>query len=173
MEKVDFLYFWGRGPKGINLIMFRVTFSEKMRLKKIGAFWIITVQMLQNRGYSVLNGPISHRVAHKTWFLKTQINKKHTNFVGLYLHRMFIKYSKENTLSNFGGLNFLQIKSLFANEGCEVTEFVLTLHYRCQLGRRKLLRGQQEYKKHRKKEQNLRRRKRTRSRQRRKKNQHL
>ena len=48
--------------------------------------------MLQNRGYSVLNGPISRRVAHKN---ANKFKKKLTDFLGSYLHRMFIEYSKE------------------------------------------------------------------------------
>ena len=42
------------------------------------------------------------------YFLKTQINKKRTLIFFSYLHRMFIEYLEEYTLSNFGGLDFLQ-----------------------------------------------------------------
>ena len=96
--------------------------------------------MLQNSGYSAVNGPISHRVAHKTCIFKNANkfkkqnktkqkqkqktkqnktkNKKCTLIFFSYLHRMFIKYSEKekNTLSYFGRLNFLQIKSLFYNK---------------------------------------------------------
>ena len=98
---MDLFYFEFEAPNGINLIMFRdssVTFSANIRKKKIkGCFLVINLLMPQNRGYSILNGLISHRVAHKTSFLKTQINKKHTLISFWYLHRMFIEYSEEYT----------------------------------------------------------------------------
>ena len=70
--KAYFLYFEVEAPKGINLVMFRdsnVTFSAKIRKKIKVRFWVINLLMLQNTGYSASNGPISHRVAHKTWII--------------------------------------------------------------------------------------------------------
>ena len=69
MEKADFLYFEVEAPNGINLIMFRdsnVTFSAKNQKKIKVRFLVINLLMLQNSGYSALNGLISHRVANKT-----------------------------------------------------------------------------------------------------------
>ena len=73
--------------------------------------------MLQKRGchgYSALNG------LHTKHFLKMQINKR-----TLFFSSMFIKYSEKYTQSNFGGLNFLQIKSQFYNKGDVFKYFIL------------------------------------------------
>ena len=42
--------------------------------------------------------------------------RKKIFFFDTYLHQMFIKYSEEHTYSNFGILNFLQIKISFYNK---------------------------------------------------------
>ena len=69
MEKAEFLYFEVEAPNGINLILFRnssLTFSAKIRKKIKVPFLVINLLMLQNRGYSALNGLISNLVAHYT-----------------------------------------------------------------------------------------------------------
>ena len=81
-------------------------------------FWIRTLSVLQNRGYTTLFRPISRRVVHETWFSENaNKSKMHWKSVGSYLHGMATEYSEEYTLSDFGGLDFLQIKSLFYSNG--------------------------------------------------------
>ena len=68
-RKWTFRLFEVEAPNGINLIMLRdttVTVSAKAEKKIKVRFLVINLLMLQNRGYSALNGLISHRVAHKT-----------------------------------------------------------------------------------------------------------
>ena len=69
MEKADFSYFWVRGPRWDKIIR-----KKRKEIRKKGAFWVITHVMLQNKGYSALNWPISHTVTpmHKRYFLKVQ-----------------------------------------------------------------------------------------------------
>ena len=64
MEKADFYTLRLRPPMGCSGIVawYFLQKSEKLRC----VFLVITLLMLQNRGYGALNGLISHRVVHKT-----------------------------------------------------------------------------------------------------------
>ena len=73
--------------------------------------------MLQNRGYSTLNGPVSYRVLHKTGILKMQISKKCTLIFLAYLHKMFTEQSEQYTECNFEGPQIFANKSPFYNKG--------------------------------------------------------
>ena len=68
MGKADFLYFEVEAAKGINLIMFRnssLTFSAKIRKKKLGAFFNNKPFMLHSTSYSALNPfPIEMHTKH-------------------------------------------------------------------------------------------------------------
>ena len=73
--------------------------------------------MLQNRGvYRLQPAHVTYSCTQNMYFLKMQINKKCTLFFLILaqgVHQIFrIVY-----LSNFGGLNFLQIQSLFYYKG--------------------------------------------------------
>ena len=75
--------------------------------------------MLHSTGYSALNGPISHRDAHKTCiFLKTPISKKCTLFFFSHICTEF-SLTIQNSIPKVTlvGLDFLQIKSPFYNKG--------------------------------------------------------
>ena len=84
MGKADFEV---EAPKGINVIMFRDSnypdiFCKNQKKIRV-RFWVINLFMLQNTGYSALNGPTSPRGAHKTtrvtqnmYFLKMLKKKK-------------------------------------------------------------------------------------------------
>ena len=74
MEKADFLYCEFEAPNGFSIIMFQdssVKVSPKIRKNiRCACFLVISLLILQNRGYSAFNGPILYRVTHKTDILE-------------------------------------------------------------------------------------------------------
>ena len=88
MRKQTFYTFSSEAPyMGSALLVFQdssIKFSVKIRKKKVH-FWVIIKLMPQSRGYSALNGPISHGVTHKTVIFKNENNQKaHLNFSLLF-----------------------------------------------------------------------------------------
>ena len=75
--------------------------------------------MLQNRGYSALNGPISHRGTQTMYFLKTKKKKKkkkknnaRTLIFYSYFNRMFMSFQNSIGIPKAN----LRVLDVFANK---------------------------------------------------------
>ena len=76
--------------------------------------------MLQNRGYSALNGTFSIECHTKHDFLKTLINEKHTDFLTNTCTECSLSIQKSVRKVTLGASNFLEIKSPFYNKGDDI-----------------------------------------------------